>query len=68
MTPEVETFELFADDKACLEITRGTFYIGLEETADLFIKIIKDMGLDDTILTKKIDVDGECELIVEVRR
>ena len=41
------------------------FYIGLEETADLFIKIIKDMGLESFVKAEKVDVDGECELIVK---
>lgn len=48
--------------------TEKQFYIGLDETADLFIKIIEDMGLGDIIKTEKIDVDGECELRVEVTR
>ena len=50
------------------EGTSKQFYIGLDETADLFIEIIKDMGLEDIIKTEKIDVDGECELRVEVVR
>ncbi len=44
------------------------FYIGLEETADLFIEIINKTELDDIVKTEKVDIDGECELIVEVRR
>ena len=40
------------------------FYVGLEETADLFIEIIRDMGLESWIKAEKVDVDGECELLV----
>lgn len=43
------------------------FYAGLEETADFLIKVIKDMELDDIVKIEKVDVDGECEVIVETR-
>lgn len=43
------------------------FYAGLEETADFLIKVIKDMGLEDIVRVEKVDVDGECEVIVETK-